>query len=284
MRVCLSCDARFQGPSWTCPSCRSSPANGSFPSFAPELVDAGFESNWFADLAAVEADSFWFRARNRVVSWALDTYFRNADSLLEIGCGTGFVLAELREARPQLALTGADAATEGLKVARSRLPGVPLLQLDARRLPFEGEFDVVAAFDVLEHIAEDEVVLEQMFAATKPGGGLLALVPQHPWLWNEHADAGHERRYRRAELDAKVRAVGFAVVRSTSFVSLLLPLMAASRRFERWNSDDPVGELRAAQRLGGLLERVLDLERAVIRRGVSFPAGGSRLVVARKGA
>ena len=77
--------------------------------------------------------------------------------------------------------------------------------MDARRIPFEREFDVVGAFDVLEHIVEDEDVLGQMFKATRPGGGLLVTVPQHPFLWSasdEHAM--HQRRYSRAELRRKV--------------------------------------------------------------------------------
>jgi SAM-dependent methyltransferase len=285
VKVCLACGARFRGADWTCPACGAAPAPGPFPAFAPGLGEAGFEAGWFEPLASVEADSFWFRARNRLVLWALEAYFPTARSLLEIGCGTGFVLSAIRATRPELAVTGGDAAVEGLRVARRRLPGVSLLQLDARRLPFECEFDVVGAFDVLEHIEEDEVVLGQMHRATKPGGGAIVLVPQHPWLWSAEDDAGHKRRYRRRELRAKLEAAGFELVRGTSFVSLLLPLMVASRRLRcgRPGLDDPVGELRAAQRAGWLLERVLDLERAMIARGARLPAGGSLLAIARKG-
>jgi SAM-dependent methyltransferase len=282
LKLCLSCEHEFDAPSWRCPRCGNSPATGAFPSFAPELENAGFESEWFGPLAAVESDSFWFRARNRLVLWALGTYFPHARSLFEVGCGTGFVLSAIAAERPNIALTGGDAASEGLRIARERLPDVSLIQVDARRLPFEREFDVAAAFDVLEHVVEDGQVLDQLFRATVPGGGLIVLVPQHPWLWDHHADAGHERRYRRGELAEKVRAAGFAVIRSTSFVSLPLPLMVASRKLGRRDMSDPVAELRAAERVGGILERVLDLELRAIARGVSFPAGGSRLVVARR--
>ena len=284
MKVCLACGERFDQDGWSCPRCGRAPAGDGFPSFAPELSDRGFEAAWFEPLATVEADSFWFRARNRLVLWALATYFPTAASLLEVGCGTGFVLAAIRDGRPNLALTGGDAAMEGLAVARRRLPDVPLLQLDARRLPFEAEFDVVAALDVLEHVDEDRLVLEEMHRAVKPGGGALIMVPQHPWLWSPEADAEHKRRYRRDELTAKVEAVGFRIVRRTSFVSLLLPLMALSRALQRrrGRTDDPVKEMRAAERVGPALERVLALERAMIERGASLPAGGSVLMVAMR--
>ena len=50
--------------------------------------------------------------------------------------------------------------------------------MDARCIPYEEEFDVVGAFDVLEHIPEDDVVLAQMYRAAKPGSGLLLTVPR----------------------------------------------------------------------------------------------------------
>ena len=67
-------------------------------------------------------------------------------------------------------------------------------------------------------------------AATQTGGGTIIAVPQHPWLWSRADDiAYHQRRYRRGELEAKLRRNGFEVLFSSSFTALLLPLMAASR-------------------------------------------------------
>ena len=102
--------------------------------------------------------------------------------------------------------------------------------MDARRIPFECEFDVVGAFDVLEHLVEDESALAQMFNAARPGGGLLVTVPQQRYLWSASDEyAMHQRRYSRAELRAKVESAGFQIERITSFNSLLLPLMILSR-------------------------------------------------------
>ena len=64
----------------------------------------------------------------------------------------------------------------------------------------------------------------------RPGGGFMATVPQHPALWSlqdEHAH--HVRRYTARGLRRKVEAAGFEVVRMTSFVSLLLPMLVAAR-------------------------------------------------------
>jgi SAM-dependent methyltransferase len=239
----------------------------------------------FENLAHVEEGSFWFRARNRLIAWAIESHLPTAQSLLEVGCGTGFVLTGLRRARPELQLAGGDAALEGLRFARRRLPGVELLQLDARRLPFEQEFDAVGAFDVIEHIDDDRAALASMRRATKPGGGVLLTVPQHRWLWSTNDEHGHhKRRYTRKELLAKVRGAGLEVERVTSFVSVLLPAMYLSRLRQRGPLEtyDPMVEYRCSPRLNASLERVLSAELALIRRGVSLPAGGTLMVIARR--
>jgi SAM-dependent methyltransferase len=247
-------------------------------------VTAGYDASLYEAIARAEPESFWFRARNRLIVSVLRRRFPDAGSLLEVGCGTGFVLAGLRDAFPELRLVGSELFEEGLEIARRRLPDVELVRLDALEMPFENEFDVVGAFDVLEHVDEDERALAGMRRALRPGGGLVLLVPQHPRLWSEmDAVAHHVRRYGRRELAAKVERAGFEVVEASSFVAALLPAMVLSRAARRAlrRPYDPIAELRPGA-LNGLFERVLDGERRLIERGVSLPAGGSLLLVARR--
>ena len=248
------------------------------------MTRESFDRDLFEPLADVEERSFWFRARNRLIVSTFRRHFGDAGSFLEVGCGGGVVLAAIGEALPHLRLVGGELYEEGLAVARRRLPDVELKSLDARNLPYEDEFDVVGAFDVLEHVEEDEAVLGEMHAAVRPGGGIVVLVPQHPRLWSAMDDVAHHvRRYRRRELLTKVRAAGFRVEQASSFVSTLLPAMVVSRAARRLSPRpyDPVAELRPGA-LNALFERVLDGERRLIERGVSLPVGGSLLVVARK--
>ena len=288
MRRCLRCDAGFSGSSWRCPRCDHEPVRiGGFPAFAPEAAGgaSGYDPAQFAELARLEAGNFWFRARNRLIAWAIARYFPGARNLLEVGCGTGFVLAGVAAAFPALRLSGSEAATAGLAFAAARAPGAELMQMDAQNIPFRDEFDVVGAFDVIEHIDEDRAVLAELRAAAAPGGGVLLTVPQHPALWSEFdARAGHARRYRARELRQKVVEAGLEIVRMTSFVALLLPFMYLSRRAQRAPGAeyDPLAELRVAPWLNRILEGSLGAERTLISGGVNFPAGGSLLVVARR--
>ena len=288
MRLCLACNEAFEGGNWHCPRCGHEPARADgFLSFAPELARAnsGFDAAQFSQYAGLEASNFWFRARNRLILWAFARHFPGARSFLEVGCGTGFVLSGIAQALPSLAVTGSEVATEGLGFAARRAPGATLIQMDARRIPFRAEFDVAGAFDVIEHIEDDRAVLAALHGALVPGGGLLVTVPQHPFLWSEYdARAHHVRRYRAAELRAKAQEAGFEVLRMTSFVTLLLPLMFASRLTQRApRADyDPLAELKVARPLNWVLEKTLDLERLLIRAGLPLPAGGSLLLVARR--
>jgi len=160
-----------------------------------------------------------------------------------------------------------------------------LVQMDMRRIPFEDEFEVMSAFDVLEHIKEDELALKQMHQAVRRNGGIVLTVPQHPFLWSHTDDyAHHVRRYTAKELKTKIENAGFEVQKMTSFVSLLFPLMIASRwRKQRSASDsNKMPELNVNRLLNALLEKSLDIERWMICSGLTFPIGGSLLVVARK--
>jgi SAM-dependent methyltransferase len=246
--------------------------------------EGGFDPESFGHLAALEEGSFWFRGRNDIILWALERYASGARSMLEIGCGTGYVLDGVHRAHPEMQLVGSELLEEGLVHARRRLPDVELVQMDARQMPYEAEFDVIGAFDVLEHIDDDTGVLAEVVRALRPGGILLVTVPQHPWMWSPADDyAHHVRRYTRRELRAKLAGAGLTLRRTTSFVSILLPAMAASRVLQRGAEKryDPVGEHERAARLRRPLEATLRAERALIRRGVSLPAGGSLLAVAQ---
>ena len=288
MKQCPSCRAEIGGPVWSCPAC----------SWAAETVEgvallgtrdpgarSGFAAEFFEQLAQLEAGHFWFRARNRILAWAVGRYVGDRGAFLEVGCGTGFVLQGLKQAHPDLQCTGTELFPEGLAIAARRIKDVEFLQMDAGAIPFVDHFDALGAFDVLEHIAEDEAVLAQFQQALRPGGWLLLTVPQHDWLWSRNDDhARHQRRYSRTLLEEKVKRSGFTVVRATSFVSFLLPLLILSRwRRDARKAFDPLAEYRLPGWLQRVLEAILAVEFAFIRLGVDWPAGGSLLLIARKG-
>jgi SAM-dependent methyltransferase len=229
-----------------------------------------------------EGSHFWFVARNGLIVGLIDGYFPHARRYLEIGCGSGPVLQAVAASRHWERLVGSELRPSGLAYARQRLPReVEFVQMDARKIPASSVFDLIGAFDVIEHIADDMGVLGVMRAALETGGGTLIAVPQHPWLWSRADEiAHHVRCYRRGELEAKLRRSGFEVLFSSSFTSLLLPLMAASR-LKRAKKDEDAYEFGISSTLNKLFLRILQCEVRMTLTGCRWPAGGSRIVVAR---
>ena len=105
-------------------------------------------------------------------------------------------------------------------------------------------------------------------------------------LWSSIDDlAFHARRYFVKQFLDKVTTSGFEIVRSTLFVSSLLPIMFVSRMLQKCfpvKDTDSLIEIKISPAVNRLFERVLNAEIAVIRSGVDLPLGGSRLIVAKR--
>lgn len=280
---------------WSCPACghRIETADD-FPMFAPTLADtiSGVNPGMFESLSRLEGNNFWFVPRNRLITALLRRYFPAARTFMELGCGSGFVLSSVAAIKHWDRLVGSELHPSGLSIARQRLGGrAEFVQMDARDIPARDVFDVIGIFDVIEHIEEDEAVLAAMHRATCGGGGIMLAVPQHPWLWSEEDEAAlHVRRYRRGELERKVKAAGFDLLFSGSYTTLLLPLMVASRWRRRAKADAPPSkkshalgrEIDLPDLLNGLLKAILQTEVSLSLAGLHFPIGGSRVIVAAK--
>lgn len=289
MKICLSCQKTIVDIDWKCPSCGWHPAEqeGVY-LFAEHIAgpDEGYDPHWYDELAKLENGNFWFNARNRLICWIAKRHLPANAEYLEIGCGTGFVLQMLRKQFPGWKIQATEAHVEGLDFAKGRVDAdVVFSQMDARTIPFRDEFDVIGAFDVIEHIKDDEKVLEEIHAALKSKGFFLFSVPQHMFLWSRYDEIGcHFRRYSLAELNSKLQKAGFRVVETTSFNSLLLPLMLLSRLGKRDSNKhvDVLEELRLSKAMNAMLSGVLWLEFALTRFGIRWPIGGSRIVLAQK--
>jgi SAM-dependent methyltransferase len=238
---------------------------------------------------AVET-SFWVRSRNRIFGHLVRANRAKASvtRFFEIGCGTGDFIRTLA-GDPSLAITGSEVYVKGLRYAKASVPNVEFVQLDIARDRIDAAFDLVAAFDVIEHVDDDASAIAHMARMLADSGTLILSVPQYPFMWSSIDDiVKHKRRYSRRELVGKVEKSGLKVTFCTSFVCLLFPAMLVSRLLDRkrdvTETDHAALEKRVA--MPAALNRVFDLamriDEALIRRGVSLPFGGTLIVVAKK--
>lgn len=277
--------------SWKCPVCHFEPEKqfGSIPLLAKGYVPevGGFDPSAFENLCQMEATNFWFTSRNHLILWVLSKVYPPSpdSSFLEVGCGTGFVLSAIVGGGNFSKVYGTDLFHDGLVYAKNRVPGAVLFQSDVSTIPFCSAFNVVGAFDVLEHIDDDTMALRQINGVLTDDGWLVLTVPQHSWLWSvTDIIAKHVRRYDIGEIECKLQATGFTVCYSTSFVSLLLPLMVLSRRTTSSASQTTKSDvgLNLPIALNMLLRAIMSFELWLISHGVRFTYGGSRVVLARK--
>ena len=248
----------------------------------------GFDARYFELLARVEDEQFWFVSRRAVILDGLRRCVPDlaARPLYDVGCGPGGLLAYL--AAQGVPIAGAcDAYAEGLVLARRRLD-VPFAHVDNDAPPplAPGQ-KMLGMFDVLEHLDDDLGTLRWAAGILEPGGILVATVPAHPFLFDE-ADvlAFHRRRYRRRELDDRLRRAGFEVRLLTHFMAPLVPMLMLSRsvgRLLRGRSfaTHRQSELGLVPVLNSVLRGVLALERRALRV-VRPPFGTSLLAVAAR--
>lgn len=256
---------------------------------APNAPETGYDPVHFARLAEIEERHFWFTARRRLIQSLVAGLAEPLPAgyrVLEVGCGTGNVLSALQQACRRGKVFGMDRFLEGLLFAGRR--GCPrLLQGDAHQPPFGEPFDIIGAFDVIEHLREDERVLSDLHSMLSPRGHLVVTVPAHQWLWSDFDDLSHhQRRYSHAELERKLRRAGFARVFVSPFMMSILPLVWLHRKLpagaSRREGNVIQAETRIVPVLNGVLGAVLSMEGRAVERGWRLPFGSSLVAVASR--
>jgi SAM-dependent methyltransferase len=147
---------------------------------------------------------------------------------LDIGAAGGGNTRVLR--RAGWSVSALEYGADGAEVAAER--GLVVVRGDATALPVDdATFDLVMAFDVLEHILDHDTAVAEVRRALRPGGTFLVAVPADPKLWSDHDVAvDHVRRYTRATLREVLERNGFEVSSMTSWNVLLRPVVALRRR------------------------------------------------------
>jgi SAM-dependent methyltransferase len=242
----------------------------------------------YDELRSIEEMHWWLTARRRLLLDFLRRVCRGFSApprLLDCGCGTGRLLRHLAEfARPVGVDDWPHRAPAGDEAGRCAF-----VRARIEELPFgDGAFDVVCAFDVLEHLDDDAAALLRLRRLLRAGGYLVLSVPAYRFLWDAQDDlAGHRRRYRLRELRRKLRRADFAVERATYFNTLLFPpaaLVRLWRKARAWAGSPPAGSdfgLTPPGALNDLLRRIFLAEIPLLRR-LDLPFGGSILCIARR--
>jgi len=242
-----------------------------------------YPKSLFAKISKFEPKHWWFISRLEILIWAFQKKLSPFSSFLEVGCGTGFILKNLNSRFPLKQLAGVEYYQEALQIARQNNPTLHIAKKDALKMTDRNKWDIIGAFDVLEHIEQDTKVLTNFKRALKSKGKIILTVPQHSWLWSKSDEnAFHVRRYSQKDLRRKMLHAGFQVEYQTSFCALLLPLMWMVRILKKNVDENPLAEFQISSFLNRILLKIMFFENLLIRLGCSFPAGGSLLLIGKK--
>ena len=188
------------------------------------------------NMANLEETHWWFQERRAIIARAIKG--TPPSQALDIGAGAGGNTAVLEAAGWRA--TALEFSDAGVELARAR--GLDVVQGDAREIPFPDDyFGLVVAYDVLEHIEEDDKVVAEIARVVRPSGRVLIAVPADPKLWSAHDDAvGHVRRYTRDQLVALFDDDRFHIDDVRSWNVLLRPVVAFRRKSVKDNDLIPV--------------------------------------------
>lgn len=223
-----------------------------------------------------QPDYWWYRARAGLLGTALGSYLGRPRRLLDVGSADGPSVGWMQGAHDRFTI---DVDPRGLRAGLGSCAS-------ALALPFpDGAFDVVGAFDVLEHCDPESVAISELARVIAPGGRLLMSVPAYQWAWSDHdVQAGHHRRYTKARLLAAIAQTDLSVVRSTYAFSAVFPFFAAERVVRRLRREPDPSANRLPQ-VSPLMDKVLmsltHAEQKVIGSH-DLPFGSSVLVAAVK--
>lgn len=255
----------------------------------------GYNPDFYSPLFEAEDRHFWFRSRNSVLEQIIaaeTATLPDGYRVLEVGCGTGYVLRMLHDTCRRGVVVGMDLFADGLVLARQR-SAAPVVRARIEAAPFAMPFDVIGLFDTLEHIDDDAAVLDNLRRLLRSGGVLCITVPAYEELWSDFdVESQHCRRYSPEVLRARLQKAGFTTDYLTPFMATLYPLARLGRlwsdaRRRRNKGDAAAGssavldQLRIRPGINGLLTFLLAQEARLVAARKQLPIGTSLLAVAR---
>jgi len=234
----------------------------------------------------LEEHLWWFEGMRAITASLLgpELMEKKERRLLDLGCGTGYSLAWLRDRFKIGEVYGIDLSPHAAAFWRARaLSTVALASVE--KLPFgECEFDLATCFDVIYQLSDERAsaAVSEIHRVLKPGALLFIREPAYQWMRGGHDVAvGTHRRYTLTDLRRLLRAHGFKVRRSTYANTLLFWAAVPHRLLSKLRGGGQSDVKPVPRWLNNLLGATLKLEALLLGR-VAFPFGLSAIILAEK--
>lgn len=227
----------------------------------------------------LSSDFFWYQARKKMIGFILNKHNIKNALILEVGCGVGDQLKSL--SINNNTVLGSDVNSEALAEATRAGFRVHYQNLEEEITEVE-KYDVICAFDVLEHIKNDNLALKNIYNSLKKGGFFIFSVPAFQFLFSGHdIYMQHYRRYSARDIKQKLTVNNFKIqdLFYWNFI-FFIPLIFKRLVFKKKKPDTDAANI--SKNLNRILFTILNFENKLIKKGIKFPFGVSIFGVAKK--
>lgn len=234
----------------------------------------------------LEEKHWWFVGRREIILALVRKCYpdRKRIKILEIGCSGGLLLKSL-SSQGYSYIYGIDKSREAIRLCKER-GFKDVLLMDGVKPDFNsGEFDLIIASDVLEHIQDDDKAVKEWRRLLKTEGVIICFVPALRALWSKHdEDNGHWRRYTKKELEDMFAKNDFEIIRSSYWNSaIFLPALCYRLLMMSLLKRSSAIQLKKINYLlNYFLIKILSAENFFLNIGANYPIGFSTFVIAKK--
>ena len=231
---------------------------------------------------------FWYQARKSLINNLFSSVFKNQNqkqSILEIGCGTGYQLPVLEKWGT---VQGLDINSKAVEIANNNGFNVKVANVEISDIG-QNQFETICLFDVLEHIKNDNDLIKKIYLSLKSNGYLFLTVPAYNFMFSDHDRAlDHFRRYDQKEMITMLEKNGFKVIKKGYWNFFIFPgvlLIRLLKNFIYLFIKKPSYQSEASSIslwLNTCLYKILMFENCLIKNNIKLGWGLSIFVIAKK--
>jgi ubiquinone/menaquinone biosynthesis C-methylase UbiE len=252
------------------------------------------QQDYYKEYYDLERKHWWFIAREKIISNHIKKLIADKKlntqnlKILNVGCGTGRSSQYLSEFGEVVSVEYDKHCCE----FAAEKTGLEIINGSITELPFEdNSFDLVCAFDVIEHVEDDQLAVSEMKRVAKSSGIVFITIPAFMSLWSHHDVINHHfRRYKLAQIVALFNKVADGNKLFTSYFNffLFIPIYI-TRIVSNWiksgqNRPGSGSDFETFKPgiMADLLYKLMLFESKFINRNIKLPFGVSLLYIWNK--
>lgn len=244
------------------------------------------DKNYYKEYYHLERSHWWFTARLKILEAKTKQLLKGKSNpkILNIGIATGATTTMLQKHGQVSSLEYDKDCCEFVREQCN----IQVVQGSMTDLPFQtGTFDLVCAFDVVEHIEDDSTAIKELKRVLSPTGKYFLTVPAFMFLWSKHDEINHHyRRYTKTTLKSLLSKQSIPPTYLGYFNSLLFIPIALVRIVQKTlrtketsTKKSDFDGMNSSGAINGILKFIFLMEKPFLIAGLRLPFGISIMAI-----